>query len=41
MPAGLYLRWMRRLQLFLAARPVRLPPAAPSLDRPAHTLLLP
>ena len=22
MPASLYLRWMRRLQLFLAARPV-------------------
>jgi hypothetical protein len=27
MPASLYHRWMLRLQLFLAARPTRLPPA--------------
>lgn len=25
MPTSLYFRWMRRLQLFLAARPARLP----------------
>lgn len=41
MADSLYLRWMRRLQLFLAARPTRLPPTAPRLDRPAHNLLLP
>ena len=40
MADSLYLRWMRRLQLFLAARPTRLPPAV-NLGRPAHTLLHP
>jgi len=26
MPSSLYYRWMRQLQLFLAARPVKAPP---------------
>ena len=34
--ADLYLSWMRRLQLWLAARPTRLPPAAPAPSVPAQ-----
>jgi hypothetical protein len=30
MPASLYRLWMRRLQLWLAARPTPLPPASPA-----------
>ena len=29
MPSGLYHLWMRRLQLWLAARPTPLPPRTP------------